>query len=284
MSRRPAITSLLNGQAVKCRLASTSTTSMRGSARRRKRAAVAPPKPPPTTTTRGAVCARATNGAAEGRRMQDRGGCSAPAPRPPPARGGGAGVLPLPLREGVGGGGAPSLLRRPPHRDRQLLVVRKPLGDPIHHRRRPRAGAERIQRNHDLRRHRGPSAPAAAPPRRDSPNNSMRPGGARRGAPSITASTATPRSLMRALRSCRLQRQRADALAGRGEDRVQHRGTGHRDGRLADAAPEPAGRHDHRLHLRHLGDAASPDRCRSCSPPRGPSSMVISPYSTALRP
>ena len=62
MSRWPAITSLLNGQAVKVALGSTSTTSMRGSERRRKRAAVAPPKPPPITTTRGAVWARAMKG------------------------------------------------------------------------------------------------------------------------------------------------------------------------------------------------------------------------------
>ena len=51
-----------------------------------------------------------------------------------------------------------------------------------------------------------------------------------------------------------LQRERADALAGRGEERVEDRGRGHADRRLADAAPEPAGRHDDRLDLRHLRD------------------------------
>jgi hypothetical protein len=33
------------------------------------------------------------------------------------------------------------------------------------------------------------------------------------------------------------------ALAGRREDGVEHGGRRHRDGRLADAAPEAAGRH-----------------------------------------
>ena len=46
------MTLLLNGQAVKVGLASTSVTVMRGSMRLRKRAQVAPAKPPPTTTTR----------------------------------------------------------------------------------------------------------------------------------------------------------------------------------------------------------------------------------------
>src|SRR5580658_2365440 len=52
MSRSPAMTSLLNGQAVKVRLASTRVTAMRGSSRLIARAQVAPAKPPPTTTTR----------------------------------------------------------------------------------------------------------------------------------------------------------------------------------------------------------------------------------------
>ena len=86
MSRDPAITSLLNGQAVKSALASISVTSIRGSARCTNRAAVAPPKPPPITTTRVAVCARAMNGAARravavARRLRR----VAPPPRPFPA-------------------------------------------------------------------------------------------------------------------------------------------------------------------------------------------------------
>src|SRR5207244_9289745 len=52
-----------------------------------------------------------------------------------------------------------------------------------------------------------------------------------------------------------LERERADALAGGREVRVQHRRGGHADRRLAHAAPEPAGRHDDRLDLRHLRDA-----------------------------
>src|SRR5436190_6305163 len=52
MSRIPARTVLLNGQAVKVRLASTSVTLRRGSSDLRARAHVAPAKPPPTTTTR----------------------------------------------------------------------------------------------------------------------------------------------------------------------------------------------------------------------------------------
>src|SRR5262245_15999015 len=44
-----------------------------------------------------------------------------------------------------------------------------------------------------------------------------------------------------------LERDRADALAGRREERVEHRRRRHEDGRLADAAPEAAGRHDARL-------------------------------------
>src|SRR6266568_8134488 len=52
-----------------------------------------------------------------------------------------------------------------------------------------------------------------------------------------------------------LQRERADALAGRGEDRVENGGRGHEDRWLAHTAPESAGRHDNRLDLRHLADA-----------------------------
>ena len=64
MSRTPAITTLLNGQAMNVLFGSSNMTSSRGSARRRNRAAVAPPNPPPTTTTRGVAWARAMKGAA----------------------------------------------------------------------------------------------------------------------------------------------------------------------------------------------------------------------------
>src|SRR5665647_1257799 len=50
------------------------------------------------------------------------------------------------------------------------------------------------------------------------------------------------------------KRDGAIALAGRREDRVEHGWRRHADGRLADAAPEPAGRHDDALYLWHFGD------------------------------
>src|SRR5215471_17303447 len=49
------------------------------------------------------------------------------------------------------------------------------------------------------------------------------------------------------------QRERADALARRLEERIEYRGRGHGNGRLAYAAPESTGRHDDRLDLGHLG-------------------------------
>src|SRR5262245_36714363 len=62
MSRSPAITPLLNGQAVNTRFDSTSVTAVRGSSLFSVRAAVAPANPPPTTTTCGAACASAGRG------------------------------------------------------------------------------------------------------------------------------------------------------------------------------------------------------------------------------
>src|SRR6266446_6309764 len=52
-----------------------------------------------------------------------------------------------------------------------------------------------------------------------------------------------------------LQRDRAEALAGRRVDRVEHRRRGHPDRGLADSAPEAAGGHDNGLDLGHLADA-----------------------------
>ena len=49
-----------------------------------------------------------------------------------------------------------------------------------------------------------------------------------------------------------LQRERADALAGRREEGIEHRRRRHRDGGLADAAPEAAGRHHFRLDMRRF--------------------------------
>src|SRR5437763_6651646 len=51
------------------------------------------------------------------------------------------------------------------------------------------------------------------------------------------------------------QGNRTDALAGCCKIGVEHRGRGNADGRLAHAAPEPAARHHHTFHLRHLVDA-----------------------------
>src|SRR6195256_6293901 len=53
-----------------------------------------------------------------------------------------------------------------------------------------------------------------------------------------------------------LQRHRADALAGRPVERIQHRRRRDADRRLADAAPDrAAGRHQDGFHFRHLRDA-----------------------------
>src|SRR5256885_7999388 len=53
-----------------------------------------------------------------------------------------------------------------------------------------------------------------------------------------------------------LQRHRADALAGRAVERVQHRGRRDADRRLSDSAPHgSAGRHQDRFNFRHLRDA-----------------------------
>src|SRR5258706_734732 len=57
MFRKPAITSLLNGQAAKVRFGSISVTSSFGSIRFNARAQLAPPKPPPITTMRAVDCA-----------------------------------------------------------------------------------------------------------------------------------------------------------------------------------------------------------------------------------
>src|ERR1700758_1873480 len=52
-----------------------------------------------------------------------------------------------------------------------------------------------------------------------------------------------------------LERDRSDTLAGCREERIEHGGGGDEDRRLADAAPESAGRHDDRFAFGHLRDA-----------------------------
>ncbi len=64
MSRRPAITALLKGQAVKTLFGSISVTCSLASSRFKARAQAAPPKPPPMTTMRAEAWARAVDGRA----------------------------------------------------------------------------------------------------------------------------------------------------------------------------------------------------------------------------
>src|SRR5499426_718197 len=121
MSRSPAITPLLNGQAVKIRFDSISVTAVRGSSFFSVRAAVAPANPPPTTTTCGAACASAGRGnsdaaAAEARTWRR--------------------VMAVML--------APSLLLRIPGGDRLDLLVGEALGDLVHDGGLDLAGAERL--------------------------------------------------------------------------------------------------------------------------------------------
>src|SRR5262249_7206423 len=51
-----------------------------------------------------------------------------------------------------------------------------------------------------------------------------------------------------------LQRERTNTFTSCREERIEHRRRRHRDGGLADAAPESAGRHHFGLDLRHLVD------------------------------
>src|SRR6266700_442181 len=122
MSRRPVITALLNGQAVKIAFGSTSVTANWGSARRSVRAQVAPANPPPTTTMRALPCAKAGDGSSTTEA---------------------AAALPLrnPRRVGRITTSA-SVLHRKPGGNCTGLFVREALGDAAHYRRRALAGAE----------------------------------------------------------------------------------------------------------------------------------------------
>src|SRR5262245_27647098 len=128
------MTRLLNGQAVKVWLASTSVTVMRGSMRLMNRAQVVPAKPPPTTTTRPpAPCAMAGSG-------------SIAAEAPAAAR----------LRKSRRLSRSPLispssvLLCAIPGGDGFDLVVGESLGDTVHHRRRQLAGLERLHRGDEV--------------------------------------------------------------------------------------------------------------------------------------
>src|SRR5215470_5198377 len=132
----PAMTRLLNGQAVKVRLASTSVTLIRASSALSARAQLAPANPPPITTTRlAAPCASAgigNNAAAAAadfmtsRRVSRR-----------------ANTLVCVMTS--------ILLCREIGRDGLGLVVGETFGDAIHHGRWPLAGAELGHRGRDLR-------------------------------------------------------------------------------------------------------------------------------------
>src|SRR5262245_20321815 len=114
MSRKPAITSLLNGQAVNVLVGSTSVTLVLGASRLSARAQVPPANPPPTTTTRGAACAIAGSGRSV-----------APV----------AATLPLRNLRRVLLVIAPRLLflLREVRRDRRGFALVEPLGDAVHH-------------------------------------------------------------------------------------------------------------------------------------------------------
>src|SRR5215470_1919009 len=128
MSRMPAITPLLNGQAVNVRLDSTSVTAMFRSSFFSARATVAPAKPPPTTTTCGAACASA------GRGNSDAAAADAST-----------------LRRVMAVMIALSLLLRPPGGDRLDLLVGESLGNLVHDGGLDLAGAERPHLPDDVR-------------------------------------------------------------------------------------------------------------------------------------
>src|SRR6516162_4926625 len=127
MSRSPAMTALLNGQAVNVGLGSTRVISNPASARCSARAHPAPPKPPPRITIRGLVWAIAgvTSSAA------------------PPIKNA--------LRV-VRTTGRSSMLPAQPSGNRPDLVAGKAFRYPPHHRRRALAGAKGLHRRDDLGR------------------------------------------------------------------------------------------------------------------------------------
>src|SRR3954470_23735946 len=130
------MTRLLNGQAVKVGLASTSVTAMRGSMRRMKRAQVAPPNPPPTTTTRPPAPWA----------MAGSGSTAAEAPATAVLRKSRRLVRCAVMI------GLPSsiLLRAIPGSDGLDLVVGEALGDAAHHGRGKLSRLERLHRGDDV--------------------------------------------------------------------------------------------------------------------------------------
>src|SRR5262245_8915746 len=132
MSRMPAITPLLNGQAVKMRLVSTIVTAIVLSRALTPRATVAPAKPPPTTTTWGADWARL-----------GRGNTPATAPNA-------AAPFRMPRRVVDGLMAASSTLLGVPGRDGLDLRIGEAFGNLIHDGRRPLAGSERLHLRDEL--------------------------------------------------------------------------------------------------------------------------------------
>src|SRR5882757_1887245 len=144
MSRSPAMTLLLNGQAVKVWLASTSVTVRRGSSALRARAQLAPAKPPPTTTTWPPVFWA----------IAGRGKSATEAPA--------AAVLMKSRRLVCCADMISILLCGVPGRNRLRFVVGESFGDAVHDGRGALAGLEVLHGGHELRgvasgepRHRG---------------------------------------------------------------------------------------------------------------------------------
>src|SRR5215470_17989398 len=143
----PAMTRLLNGQAVKVRLASTSVTLIRASSALSARAQLAPANPPPITTTRPAApCASAGIGSKAAAAAADFMTSRRVSRRP------------IRLNCVM----TSLLLCREVGRDGFGLFVGETLGDAIHHGPGSFAGAELGHRGRDLRgvapvetRHRG---------------------------------------------------------------------------------------------------------------------------------
>src|SRR5215469_11588530 len=235
MSRRPAITALLNGQAVKVGLGSTRVISNPASAWCIARAQAAPPKPPPRMTTRGFPCAIA--GVAS----------SATAPLRNVRRVVQSTVPAL--------SAARSAKRQSPgSRRRKSLSLSAPL---------PSTGARRSERPPSPRRSRPDCGRVwAAPwflPRQSaggSPNTMSLPAAAPPlPPPRQRAPAQPPEAPSRPLQVLTPQRQRTDALPGRREDRIAQRRRQGRHRGLAAAAPEPATRHHRGFDDRHAGEA-----------------------------
>src|SRR5438132_12331019 len=255
------MTPLLSGQAVKLALCSTSVTARRGASPFSARAQVAPAKPPPITTTRPAEpCASAgrNNGGAQpasAARLRK----SRRVLRPPVISGAAQSFCSAyhAAMAALSGSEKPLAMRsitvvgRCPARKACIAVTISTAGRPA-------------------RRGTGVCTAALAAWH---PEQELAPGGASAAAalagPASDTSKANPAIACRntvpaftrrgappdpsgGLQIVIHQRQRSTPLAGRREDRVEHRRGGDADRRLADATPEIARGHDDDLDLGHL--------------------------------